>query len=103
VEESNDGLPNTVAIRMTEFYGLSREDWLSLVVKVSLSSFIPSSLTVGADPQYCCVLMAKHENEVALEILEHMVYSAIFYNRRCEIALRLALVGKSLQVINSSR
>jgi len=43
--------------------------------------------------------MAKHENEVALEILEHMVYSAIFYNRRCEIALRLALVGKSLQVI----
>jgi hypothetical protein len=39
--------------------------------------------------------MAKHENEVALEILEHMMFSAIFYSRRCEIALRLTIIGTS--------
>lgn len=39
--------------------------------------------------------MAKEENEVAMEILEQMVWSAIFYYHRGEIALRLTLVGKS--------
>lgn len=37
--------------------------------------------------------MAKHEYEVAMEILEHMIFSAIFYSRRCEIALRLTIIG----------
>ena len=77
---------------MTEFYGLSREDWLSLVIKVNLS--ICSGYK--AECQYCCVLMAKHENEIALEILEHMLFSAIFYSRRCEIALRLTVIGMSM-------
>jgi hypothetical protein len=35
VEENVETDANTVGIRMTEFYGLSREDWLSLVIKVS--------------------------------------------------------------------
>jgi len=78
---------------MTEFYGLSREDWLSLVIKVSCLNFCTSE---GTECQYCCVLMAKHENEIALEILEHMLFSAIFYSRRCEIALRLTVIGMSM-------
>jgi general transcription factor 3C polypeptide 3 (transcription factor C subunit 4) len=95
---------STVAVRMSEFYGISREDWLSLVVKVCFYTPdhpLPSLIRQykEADIQYCCVLMAKHENEVALEILEHMVWSAVFYNRRCEIAMRLTLVGECLSFL----
>ena len=36
VEENVASDASTVLVRMTEFYGLSREDWLSLVIKVSL-------------------------------------------------------------------
>jgi len=36
VEENVASDAGTVLVRMTEFYGLSREDWLSLVIKVSL-------------------------------------------------------------------
>jgi hypothetical protein len=35
VEENVASDAGTVLVRMTEFYGLSREDWLSLVIKVS--------------------------------------------------------------------
>ena len=38
--------------------------------------------------------MAKEENEVAMEILEQMVWSALFYNRRAETALRLTTIGE---------
>ena len=34
VEENVASDASTVLVRMTEFYGLSREDWLSLVIKV---------------------------------------------------------------------
>jgi hypothetical protein len=34
VEENVASDAGTVLVRMTEFYGLSREDWLSLVIKV---------------------------------------------------------------------
>lgn len=37
--------------------------------------------------------MVKDENEVALEILEQMVWSAVFYYRRAELALRLTVIG----------
>jgi hypothetical protein len=37
--------------------------------------------------------MAKEENAVAMEILEQMVWSAIFFYRRGEIALRLTTIG----------
>ena len=38
--------------------------------------------------------MAKEENEVAMELLEQMVWSALFYNRRAETALRLTTIGE---------
>lgn len=41
VEENVETDASTVGIRMTEFYGLSREDWLSLVIKVSCLDFAP--------------------------------------------------------------
>jgi hypothetical protein len=44
VEENVASDAGTVLVRMTEFYGLSREDWLSLVIKVS--SCIPHVLMV---------------------------------------------------------
>jgi len=43
VEETVQSEAGTVLVRMTDFYGLSREDWLSLVIKVSTSP------TCGAD------------------------------------------------------
>jgi hypothetical protein len=44
VEENIASDAGTVLVRMTEFYGLSREDWLSLVIKVS--HLVCSSLIV---------------------------------------------------------
>lgn len=37
MEENIENEAGTVLVRMTDFYGLSREDWLSLVIKVSLT------------------------------------------------------------------
>lgn len=76
VEEIDDDNPYHV-FRKTSFYGLSNEEWLTLVVK------------------YCCVLMVRREEEVAMDILEHVVWSGLFHNRRCEIALRLTIIGES--------
>jgi general transcription factor 3C polypeptide 3 (transcription factor C subunit 4) len=73
--------------RQTEFYGITAEDWLALTIKVRLRRDV-------ADSQYCCVLMVKSEEDVAYDILEHVVWSGLFNSRRCEIALRLTIVGE---------
>lgn len=38
--------------------------------------------------------MVKSEEDVAYDILEHVVWSGLFNSRRCEIALRLTIVGE---------
>jgi hypothetical protein len=38
--------------------------------------------------------MVKHEADVALEILEHVVQASLFNTRRCEVALRMATIGE---------
>ncbi|EIW71252.1 hypothetical protein TREMEDRAFT_27203, partial [Tremella mesenterica DSM 1558] len=68
-----------VILRSTDLYGLGYEEWLALVIK------------------YCCVLMVKSEEEFALDILEHVVWSGVFNNRRCEIALRLTTVAAAMR------
>jgi hypothetical protein len=45
VEENVASDAGTVLVRMTEFYGLSREDWLSLVIKVSPTVYVADSST----------------------------------------------------------
>jgi hypothetical protein len=50
--------------------------------------------TISADDQYCAVLMVKNEDELAYDILQHVVYAGIFNTRRCEVALRLMTVGE---------
>jgi general transcription factor 3C polypeptide 3 (transcription factor C subunit 4) len=42
--------------------------------------------------------MVKNEEEVAMDILEHVIWSGLFNNRRCEVAIRLAIIGEYLQV-----
>ncbi|ODO08005.1 hypothetical protein I350_03588 [Cryptococcus amylolentus CBS 6273] len=66
--------------RKTSFYGLSNEEWLTLVVK------------------YCCVLMVRREEDVAMDILEHVVWSGLFHNRRCEIALRMTMIACAMRM-----
>jgi len=38
--------------------------------------------------------MVKNEADVSMDILDHVVWSGLFYNRRSEIALRLTAVGE---------
>lgn len=45
VEENVASDASTVLVRMTEFYGLSREDWLSLVIKVSPVVYVADGST----------------------------------------------------------
>ena len=45
VEENVASDASTVLVRMTEFYGLSREDWLSLVIKVSQLVYVADGST----------------------------------------------------------
>ena len=45
VEENVASDAGTVLVRMTEFYGLSREDWLSLVIKVSPPVYVADDST----------------------------------------------------------
>jgi hypothetical protein len=47
-----------------------------------------------ADEKYCCVLMIKNEEDVAIDILEHVVWSNLFNNRRCEVAIRMSIIGR---------
>ncbi|WVQ83249.1 hypothetical protein IAT38_005388 [Cryptococcus sp. DSM 104549] len=65
--------------RRTEFYGLNYEQWLLIILKYS------SVMTVRGEP------------EIALDVLEHVVWSGLFHNRRCEIAIRLAIIGAALR------
>jgi hypothetical protein len=39
--------------------------------------------------------MVKLEEELAMEILDHVIWAGLFYNRRAELALRLTLIGRS--------
>ncbi|KAK4684844.1 general transcription factor 3C polypeptide 3 (transcription factor C subunit 4), partial [Tremellales sp. Uapishka_1] len=71
---------NYLVVRTTEFYGMGAEEWLSLTIK------------------YCCVLMVKSEGEVAMDILEHVVWSGLFFNKRCEIALRLTIIACAMRM-----
>ncbi|WVN89418.1 uncharacterized protein L203_104641 [Cryptococcus depauperatus CBS 7841] len=66
--------------RKTSFYGLSSEEWLAIVVK------------------YCCVLMVRGEEDTAMDILEHVVWSGLFHNRRCEITIRLTIIACAMRV-----
>ncbi|KAL7422288.1 transcription factor TFIIIC subunit tfc4 [Cryptotrichosporon argae] len=66
-------------IRQTEFYGIEAEAWLNLIIK------------------YCCVLAVTKEADVALDILEHVVVSGLFYNRRSEVAIRLVTMACAMK------
>ncbi|WVF69789.1 hypothetical protein IAT40_004568 [Kwoniella sp. CBS 6097] len=66
--------------RRTEFYGLNYEEWLTLIVK------------------YCSVLMVKNEEDIAMDILEHVVWSGLFHNKRCEVALRLTIIACAMRL-----
>lgn len=79
------GRPDYEVVRQTSFYGIGTEDWLALTIK------------------YCCVLMVKNEEDVAMDILEHVVWSGLFNNRRCEIALRLATVACAMRMQSHDR
>nr|XP_018265461.1 uncharacterized protein I303_01827 [Kwoniella dejecticola CBS 10117]OBR87619.1 hypothetical protein I303_01827 [Kwoniella dejecticola CBS 10117] len=72
--------PTHITYRRTEFYGLNYEEWLTLTVK------------------YCCVLMVKNEEDIAMDILEHVIWSGLFHNRRCEIALRLTIIACAMRL-----
>ncbi|WWC86899.1 uncharacterized protein L201_001778 [Kwoniella dendrophila CBS 6074] len=72
--------PTHITYRRTEFYGLNYEEWLTLTVK------------------YCCVLMVKNEEDIAMDILEHVIWSGLFHNRRCEVALRLTMIACGLRL-----
>ncbi|WWD21507.1 hypothetical protein CI109_105993 [Kwoniella shandongensis] len=74
-----EGGNSYTTFRRTEFYGLDYEQWLTLMVK------------------YCCVLMVKDEADIAMDILEHVVWSGLFHNRRCEVALRLTIIACAIQ------
>jgi general transcription factor 3C polypeptide 3 (transcription factor C subunit 4) len=81
-------------MRQTDFYGLDMEEWLVLVIKVG-ASLASASWNTPLIAQYCCVLMVKSEEDVAMDVLEHVVWSGLFNNPRAEVALRLAIVGRS--------
>ena len=38
--------------------------------------------------------MAKGEEDVAIDILEHVIWSGLFNNRRSEVALRMTIIGE---------
>lgn len=42
--------------------------------------------------------MVKNEEDVAMDILEHVVWSGLFNTRRCEIALRLTIVACGIRM-----
>ena len=84
---ADDGGDKYMIVRQSEFYGLGREEWLTLVIKVCSSHD-------RADDQYCCVLMVKNEEELATEILEHVLWAGLFHNHRSELALRLTIISK---------
>lgn len=42
--------------------------------------------------------MVKNEDELAMEILEHVMWAGLFNNRRAETALRLTIVGELSQL-----
>ncbi|WRT64759.1 uncharacterized protein IL334_001693 [Kwoniella shivajii] len=75
-----EGGSNFITYRRTEFYGLNYEEWLTLMVK------------------YCCVLMVKNEEDIAMDILEHVIWSGLFHNRRCEVALRLTIIACAMRL-----
>lgn len=75
-----DGKYDYEVRRQTEFYGIGYEDWLTLTIK------------------YCCVLMVKGEEDVVMEILEHVVWAGLFNNRRSEIALRLTIIACGIRM-----
>ncbi|OCF58798.1 hypothetical protein L486_03288 [Kwoniella mangroviensis CBS 10435] len=77
--EDDEG-PVHITYRRTEFYGLNYEEWLTLTVK------------------YCCVLMVKSEEDIAMDILEHVIWSGLFHNRRCEVALRLTMIACGMRL-----
>nr|XP_019047149.1 hypothetical protein I302_03756 [Kwoniella bestiolae CBS 10118]OCF26079.1 hypothetical protein I302_03756 [Kwoniella bestiolae CBS 10118] len=77
--EDDEG-PTHITFRRTEFYGLNYEEWLTLTVK------------------YCCVLMVKNEEDIAMDILEHVIWSGLFHNRRCEVALRLTMIACGMRL-----
>jgi general transcription factor 3C polypeptide 3 (transcription factor C subunit 4) len=94
--QEESGPSKYLVMRQTDFYGLDMEEWLVLVIKVSLgASSVSASWDMALIAQYCCVLMVKSEEDVAMDILEHVVWSGLFNNARAEVALRLAIVGKS--------
>ncbi len=90
----NQGSTNYLTVRQTEFYGLGCEEWLALVIKVSFASHLRGHAQY-AIRKYCCVLMVKSEEDVALDILEHVIWSGLFNNRRSELALRMTVIGQT--------
>jgi general transcription factor 3C polypeptide 3 (transcription factor C subunit 4) len=40
--------------------------------------------------------MVKNEEELATEILEHVLWAGLFFNRRSEVAIRLTIIGELL-------
>lgn len=40
--------------------------------------------------------MVKNEEDVAMDILEHVIWSALFSNKRSELALRMTIIGESI-------
>lgn len=42
--------------------------------------------------------MVKGEEDVAMDILEHVVWAGLFNNRRCEIALRLTIIACAIRL-----
>jgi general transcription factor 3C polypeptide 3 (transcription factor C subunit 4) len=92
--QEESGPSKYLVMRQTDFYGLDMEEWLVLVIKASWGAS-SALLDLALIVQYCCVLMVKSEEDVAMDILEHVVWSGLFNNARAEVALRLAIVGKS--------
>ena len=82
-----------ITLRISEFYGLNCEEWLNLVIKVGL----PQRDRAESLRQYCAVLMVKNEEDVAMDILEHVVHAGLFNNRRSEIALRMTTICELTQ------
>jgi len=89
-----------ITLRISEFYGLNCEEWLNLVIKVGTFA---SGLDLCHSRQYCAVLMVKNEEDVAMDILEHVVHAGLFNNRRSEIALRMTIICERLHTLSSCK
>lgn len=104
VAEDGDGLnPTVITKRQTEFYGIGAEDWLGLIIKVrnvpcmkqdTFSCVVSSAGNDELNDQYCMILASRHEERLALEILEHTIWGNIFFNYRSELAFRITIIGK---------